>query len=292
MKLITWLKSVFQGNKPSKDVRAVCFGMGDSRQAGSCPGAVLDAMRMSDLLEKWASAGCTTLLSQNATKQAAVDAMLEAVGHRLAIVFYSGHGGRDSKDAQNAFGETDRRNEYLCFYDRLMADDEVWSVVGQAKGRVLLVFDCCHSGTMYRSLDVYDKADERVERTVLTGSFPFTLGRYREAADAEERAALALADAQSEVGMSQEEIHRIYSRSRRAVALSTPNLLVWSAAQEHEYSYGSTAGGVFTNALLAAYGKRRTYDSVWNGIVRRMKGEPNTPVRTAFGSGFDGRVFR
>lgn len=261
MKFMAWLKSVFQGDRPSKDVKAVCFGMGSSKSAGKCPGAVLDATRFSSTVRKWATAGTTVLLDGQATHSAALAAMQEAVKHELAIIFYSGHGGRDSKNNKNASGEDDMRDEYLCFYDHMMRDDVVWQIVSQAKGRVMLIFDCCHSGTMYRAIEVGkdDSGDSVMEMTVETGDYPFTLSRFTKGA--------------STLG-------------------GGPNLLVWSAAREFEYSYGGDDGGIFTNRLLAAYGKNRSYDTVWNLIVRFMKGEPNVPVRTKMGSGFDRKVFR
>jgi hypothetical protein len=287
------IMSLFGGDKPTKDTRALCFGMGNSKSAGSCPGAVLDATRMSDLLSKYATAGVVKLLDSQATYSAAKIAMLEAVTHKLAIIFYSGHGGRDSKDG-NASGEDDRRDEYLCFYDRMMKDDEVWYIVSQAKGRVVLIFDCCHSGTMYRALEIDkdDAGDSVASRTMSVGSYPFTLSRFREWLDGERRDADRLAEAQKLVGMSRDEIGRIRDRSIEAIASATPNLLVWSAAREFEYSYGGNTGGIFTNALLSAYRDKKTYDKTWNRIKVLMRGEPNVPVKTVFGSGFDCKVFR
>lgn len=261
MKFMAWLKSVFQGNRPSKDVKAVCFGMGSSKSAGKCPGAVLDATRFSSVVRKWATAGTTVLLDGQATHSAASLAMQEAVQHSLAVIFYSGHGGRDDRDRPGAVGETDRRDEYLCFYDSMMRDDEVWQIVSNAKGRVFMVFDCCHSGTMYRAVEVGrdDAFDVVTEKTVETGAYPFTLARFKD----------------SPAALGKE-----------------PDMLVWSAAREFEYSYGGNDGGVFTNKLLTAYGKNRTYEKMWRTIVSWMKGEPNVPVRTQFGSGFDGKIFR
>ena len=241
----------------SKDTAVLCVGMGVSKCAGKCPGADLDADRMHNVLKGYASGGITLLHGQKATYSAVMGAFREAVKHDLCIFYYSGHGGRDERDGKNRSGEEDMRDEYLCPYDRFIKDDEVWSVVQGAKGRVVLIFDCCHSGTMYRALDRDDPSF-----SMFTGAHPFTLRRFAKRAP------------------------------EGATALREPNLLCWSAARENEYSYGGDDGGIFTNALLVSYDRKRTYSDVWDGIEKRMKGEPNRPVRTRFGEGFGGKVFK
>jgi len=47
--------------------------------------------------------------------------------------------------------ETDGRDEYICCYDEGVLDNDIWNIVSSAKGRVFLIFDCCHSQTMFRS---------------------------------------------------------------------------------------------------------------------------------------------
>jgi hypothetical protein len=286
MTLVEWVKAFLKGDVESTDdVFAVCVGMESSRSAGSCPGAGVDALRMRDLLGRHAKAGLKLLTNSQATASAVKAALSEALGHKLAILFYSGHGGRDEKDKNAAF-DPDMRDEYLCLYDKMMRDDEVWSILQQAKGRVVCIFDCCHSGTMYRSAAV--DGGSRFE----IGGYPFTLRKYKSSLDMEMETLRNQAADNADVGMSHEEIERIYSRGCAYIRSTTPDLLVWSACQENEYSYGAGTGGIFTNALLSAYGKDRSYGSVWKRICGRMKREPNTPVRTVFGKGFGGKVFR
>ena len=86
-----------------------------------------------------------------------------------------------------------------------------------------------------------------------------------------------------------------FTMRRFASAMSSkggPDMLCWSAARESEYSYGGDGGGVFTNALLSSYDRKRTYSEVWDGIEKKMKKEPNKPVRTRLGGGFGGKVFK
>jgi len=269
----------------SKDTAVVCVGMDNSKIAGKCPGAGLDANNMYELLKPYANGGISLLHSQHATYNAVLNALSQALKHDLCIFFYSGHGGRDEKARQGASGETDDRNEYLCFYDRMMVDDVVWNTILQAKGRVVCIFDCCHSGTMYRVLDRDDPSFSAFY------PYPFTLRRFFDRIDAKRK---RLADRKPDgymLSMSFDEVTEQVAKESDELARGTPDLLCWSAAREYEYSYGGTSGGIFTNALLASYNKGRTYQKVWDGIVKRMKKEPNEPVKTQFGEGFGGKVF-
>lgn len=74
--------------------------------------------------------------------------MRKAVRSDLAIIYFSGHGG--SLPSSDEF-ETDGKDEFICCYDKGLLDDKIWKTVCEARGRVFLIFDCCHSETMFRS---------------------------------------------------------------------------------------------------------------------------------------------
>lgn len=128
---------------------AVIVGMENSAFAGACPGAGLDADNMTLFLGS--KVGKTVTLKNNkATKSAVRKALVDAVNsYDYVVFFYSGHGG--SERVSSSSDEDDGMDEYLCFYDQPMLDDEVWSIISKAKGKVFLIFDCCHSQTMYRN---------------------------------------------------------------------------------------------------------------------------------------------
>ena len=134
------------GCTSSHSTGIVCVGMGNSAKYGNCPGAQLDAQNMTKLLSQYGHV--TTLLNQQATKAAVINAFRQAAQKDLCIFFYSGHGGSDP--IGNTADEPDRKNEYLCLYNTYMLDNEIWEIVKGAKGRVVLIFDCCHSETMFR----------------------------------------------------------------------------------------------------------------------------------------------
>lgn len=138
---------IFGGCHMNKSVKAVVVGMENSHKYGSCPGAELDAKNMQGILDK---AGCPVNLLINAKKNDVISAMVDAVQSDLAIIYYSGHGG-SQRFSDTGPEETDGKDEFLCLDDGLMKDNEIWHIICQAKGRVFLVFDCCHSETMFRS---------------------------------------------------------------------------------------------------------------------------------------------
>ena len=134
-----------------KDTAVVCIGMQTSKKYGNCPGAQLDATRMYDKLKDY-SKHRTLLVSQFATKAMVVSAMQQACQRDLAIIFYSGHGEKKKKKvtSNTMFVEPSGYDSFLCLYDAPLMDDEIWSIISNAKGRVILITDACHSATMYR----------------------------------------------------------------------------------------------------------------------------------------------
>lgn len=132
----------------SKSLSAVVIGMENSKSAGSCPGAEYDATRMGRLLGKY-SDDVTLLIDRQATTKTVVDALREAVKSDLCVVYYSGHGGSGRFNTTGE-EEVDGRDEYLCLYDGVLIDNEIWKIISKARGRVFLIFDCCHSETMFR----------------------------------------------------------------------------------------------------------------------------------------------
>lgn len=113
----------------------------------------------------------TILLTSEATSAAVIDAMSAAAG-RLAEgdtfwVTYSGHGGQvrdtngdEAERDHGEFGETaDTTDETWCLYDRQLIDDELWALWARfpAGGRILVLSDSCHSGTVTRELPDWDE---------------------------------------------------------------------------------------------------------------------------------------
>ena len=226
-------------------VHAVVVGMEYSKFAGACPGAALDSRRMYALLSKYATS-VILLQNENATHFAVKDAIQTAIersGTGLFILYYSGHGGSDPFP-DTGIEETDGKDEYLCLYDRYMRDNEIWSMISKAKGRVLIITDSCHSQSQFRcgKFMLYPPL-----------GFDHTLN----------------------------ESHSF-------------SLLCWSGCPDSDYSYGSSTGGQFTNAILRYFSPRMTYQELWGKIKadKTLRAYQN-PQSTVIGSGFDNAlIFR
>jgi metacaspase-1 len=74
------------------------------------------------------------------------------------LLTYSGHGGQ-VPDTNN--DEVDRVDETWCLYDRQFLDDELYYFLSKFKEgvRILVFIDCCHSGTVIRSINTNNKID-------------------------------------------------------------------------------------------------------------------------------------
>lgn len=135
-------------NKPSASstTSAVVIGV-ENGYAGSCPGSLKDTDSMKELLSKYTK-DITVLKDKQATSKNVVDAISKVVKNDFAIIYYSGHGGSAYTGNPE---EADKTDEFLCCYDTSLIDDKIWELICKSKGRVFLIFDCCHSETMYRS---------------------------------------------------------------------------------------------------------------------------------------------
>ena len=136
-----------QGTPKDTSTWVVCVGMENSQFAGACPGAEYDCRRMTKLFKQY-STNVNSFISAQATYANVKAALVRAAQNAdLFIFYYSGHGGAANTGNKQ---EADLQDEFLCFWDREMMDDEVWSIISKAKGRVMIIFDCCHSATMYK----------------------------------------------------------------------------------------------------------------------------------------------
>ena len=130
------------GRSPGTHVLVV--GMEKSASYGGCPGSRVDATRMSKILSAYGDV--KILLDGGATRKSVSEALSEALQGDLCIFYYSGHGGQHA-DPKGQGG----KSEYLCLDDGPLPDYDIWRMISAAKGRVFMVFDCCHSATMFRS---------------------------------------------------------------------------------------------------------------------------------------------
>ena len=243
-------------------VTYVCVGMEKSKRFGECPGCKYDSERMDKLFRDTFGYKGSLFQSEKATRDVVVRAIKDAVKatteDSLFIFYYSGHGGQEYLGSPNTSEPSgaDEEDEYLCLYDTYLLDDEVWNMISKCKGRVFLIFDCCHSQTMFRSV--------ATEVSIARG-----LGVPLENKMVKSRG---------------------FNFKPRAIPLETDSLrmLCWSGCLEKEYSYGSSRGGVMTNSMLARWSNGMSYDNLWKYIETDVnKAQPTQhPKATQYGTGF------
>ena len=148
-RLIKYIVAFFKGTahfEEKGNTAVVCVGMERSGKYGSCPGAGVDSERMQKILSKYGQVDF--MQNSKATVSSVRNALIAACQKDLCIFFYSGHGGR-VRNPKAADGSG--YSEYLCLNNGALYDYSIWDVVSKAKGRVVMVFDCCHSATMFRT---------------------------------------------------------------------------------------------------------------------------------------------
>lgn len=136
----------------STNTYVVVVGMENSQFAGRCSGAGYDADRMYKLLSQYTQHSIL-LRDSNATKANVVKALKEAIakaGDGLVIFFYSGHGGSEAWQ-DTGIEEVDGKDEFYCLWDTWLRDNDMWNIINESKGRIMLINDCCHSETIFRS---------------------------------------------------------------------------------------------------------------------------------------------
>lgn len=132
--------------------RALVVGMLQSRFAGPCPGADVDADIAAALFSDHGIA-VTRLADAECTRAAALSAIgtqiCGASPGSLLVLFWSGHGGQQP-DLNG--DETDGLDEYLCPDDEPLLDDDLAAAFDTVPAgvRCLAIFDTCNAGTMAR----------------------------------------------------------------------------------------------------------------------------------------------
>lgn len=148
----------------TKNAYVITVGV-ENGYAGKCEGAKVDCTRMKTLLKPYAKTQVSFVDSQ-ATIAAVCDALKKGVQTPLCIFYFSGHGGSiATSQAANDPTEADKNDEFICLYDGGLLDNSIWNIISQAKGRVVLIFDACHSQTMYRSPITFAKQRKKLGAT-------------------------------------------------------------------------------------------------------------------------------
>lgn len=241
--------------------RSLHIGINYERTNNALRGCINDARDWADQFRPIVGEPAL-LLEDKATKAGIVNAVTNLLkgltAGDTAIITFSGHG---TYIPDQSGDEADRRDEALCPYDlnrSLLLDDELFELLSQCPqgARVLLITDCCHSGTMSRSGQV--ESDGRSTPRYI----PF--------------AELTECMCGSAVDKIQGDARRARARSRGP--LTIPGLVHWSGCKDDQVSYDAVingrACGAFSNAALAILGSglpvNVTHDTVRKLMTNRL----------------------
>ena len=133
----------------SDKTSVLVVGVEQSKVYGTCLGVSQDIQNMSSFFKNF-STNIIVLANENATIDNFSKSLNEVIKNDFAIIYYSGHGGYYKFNDNLSNFEIDGQDEFLCLYDGGFRDDSIWNIISKSKGRVFLIFDCCHSETMFR----------------------------------------------------------------------------------------------------------------------------------------------
>lgn len=119
-----------------------------------------DARAMRDLLiaQRFAA---DILIGSDATSRNVLSWLVSiskiAASGDFIIFYYSGHGGQIPDLVGSE--ESDRLDETLCLYDRMLIDDEIYAALATYPSgcSIIMISDSCHSGTVLKgtNLEIY-----------------------------------------------------------------------------------------------------------------------------------------
>ena len=200
----------------------------------------------------------TVLLRGKATCQQVINKIRSAAqklqSGDIFFLSYSGHGGQawdisgdePAKEAASpAIMEAGAKDETFCFYDRQFLDDEMNKYLALFKSgvRVLVLSDCCHSGTNTRVIP--DDSETGEVATAKQISF--------EAANETTKFNRALYQAS-------------WNDTLKSGAEIKSTVLLIAACQDSQLSRDGNTNGAFTSALLKAWN-----NGTFKGTYRQLQ---------------------
>lgn len=214
------------------------------------------------------------MLTTDATRKAVIAAIRAAAKKMksgdIFLMSYSGHGGQvPDYSGDEAMDEaSDLVDETLCLYDGQVIDDELYALWSAfpADSRVLVISDCCHSGSNIKSRMIDDMnatartADERPRALPLAVAARVARRHGSMYRDISEKVA------KSWSGPVTREMALPISASVRLI----------SACQDNQVALDGLTNGLFTGRLLEAWGEgafQGDYTGFHRAIADRMPPE-------------------
>lgn len=227
-----------------------------------------DAEDMAALAAAVGYAG-TTLLTAAATREAVIGAIASAAEEMrpgdIFLFTYSGHGGQvpDFNGDEGSLPGEEPLDETLCLHDGQIVDDELYELWSRfpADSRILVISDCCHSGTNVRA--------RLVDEAVALPGAPRPRAMPR---------GVAARVARRQRAFYEEISRRVTTRSggpaTREMAMPVQaSVRLLSACQDNQLALDGMMNGLFTGKLLEAWGAGAfpgDYDRFVRAIAAQM----------------------
>lgn len=203
-----------------------------------------------------------SLFTNRATSTAVLDAV-EKAGKELVeddffLLTYSGCGGQINDSDKD---ESDGLDETWVLYDRELVDDELYAMWSHFRPgvRILVLSDCCHSGTMTKTMFLNPAP-----------YLPRLKARVRASARENLRPKFLPADVQSKIYKERAALYddiRKKTPRREKVNVECSVILI-SACQDNQVAMDGNQNGVFTETLLKVW-----QDGRFSGGYRHFRNE-------------------
>lgn len=180
----------------------------------------------------------------------------------ILLLTYSGHGGQ----VQDVNGdEDDGQDETWVLYDRMVIDDELYSLWSQFESgvRIFVLSDSCHSGTILKMVaykNLYALPSKAKDFALTNGGPPaFKAIPF---------------DVQNRSYLEHQTMYNTFqwAAGRGDRSIITASILLISGCQDNQLSADGNGNGLFTAKLLEVWqeGTSTTYEQFWKEIVRHM----------------------
>jgi metacaspase-1 len=232
---------------------------------GKLSGCINDANSMKGIADELGYQS-TTLIDAEATSSRVIEEIARASQNLssgdILLLTYSGHGGQ----VQDVNGdEDDGQDETWVLYDRMLVDDELYSLWSQFGSgvRIFVLSDSCHSGTIlkttaYKSL--YSLPAKVRGVGLSNGQAPSFKA--------------IPTNIQNSVYLNHQVMYNTvqWAAGRGDRSIVSASILLISGCQDNQLSADGDGNGLFTEKLLEVWGEDTctTYEQFWKEIARRM----------------------
>ena len=211
------------------------------------------------------------LLTKDATRAAVIGAIEDAAKSMKAgdifLMSYSGHGGQvpDFNGDEALERSDDFLDETLCLFDGQFVDDELYALWSAfpADSRVLVLSDCCHSGSNIKARMIADMVETAMTPDERPRVMPLAVAARVARRNRDFYKAISNAVTASFAGPVTREMALPVAASVRLI----------SACQDNQVAMDGLTNGLFTGRLLEAWGEgafQGNYAAFHRAIADRM----------------------